>query len=287
MIGGNPNLYFARAGTPLTAVEITPEGLCLHYHDQTRQTRPWREIVGAEAAADGLRVVFADGSDLHLAIFEARQTVLTEIITRTAGNSREALTPAIVEGWLGLPPGGSKRWGGPRWSSVFSALGLVLFMCPVFLVYAMMQSDPSLRGGRHPRSGVPVLLVPIVLAALMLVMGLVTLWQWWRDDRIVADGQGLTAARGRRRRSCAWSEITGLTSGASGWHIETAAGPLLLPDDQQSAILVDVIRRILALRQAGRGLPCEEPVSDTSISRAGGEAESDERGISLAEGGHE
>jgi hypothetical protein len=224
-----------------------------------------------------VRVVLRQGQELHLRLGAGSESFLTEVITYTAGTSAEGLTPAAVESWLGVAPGGSFRWGGPRPAQVVgSVLGLIpLTGLSVWLIAKILET-PHLFLGNYGQS--------VCLAVIGTVALVSNLWSWWRSDRVTADGQGLTARRGRRRRVCAWSEITGLEKISSGWRVDTEDGPLLLSNDVALGRLVGVIRRILVLRQAGRGLPSEEPVSDTALSRATGEAEADERGISLAEG---
>jgi hypothetical protein len=251
----------------LSAAELTSDGLSLHHDDGAVQTWPWSQIAWAERTSTGLRTVISDGGEVQLRIVgRRRESFLNAVRALTDhGATPEDLAPAVVEAWLGVEPGGAL--------TIHRGFGCQHWLLIATLVFASCigVNDPT----RH------IWLRPFGFAIILaFYVGHLAV----RDTvHLSADGQGLVAGRGRRRLRCAWSEVRGIQWLATGWRIETDRGPIQLGRSPQVRGLVDIVKRVLAVRAAGRGLPSEPPLAETALSRMTGEADAD-RGLSVVEG---
>ena len=103
--------------------------------------------------------------------------------------------------------------------------------------------------------------------------------------RLLVDGHRLACHRpGERERSFRWNDLTDAKLCADGWRLRFGHGdrrPLVLPDH---AVLQPVITTAHHVLEARRAVPVEDqPISEAALSRATGEAEADDRGLSLSE----
>jgi hypothetical protein len=252
-------------GRPVIGHELTTDGLTLTLRGRPDGFWPWSAIAGVAETPDGLRFDFNDGTHLALRLDAAERAASLAVIHAQLAPAApgEALAPAMIEAWLGLGPGQNLVWRRP-WTCRWEAAGRLLAWAGWLFTPGrnLMRLRPDYDDNR-------------------LLTG--ALAGWRECDVVAADGRGLVARRGRRRRRCAWSEISGVDGDGEFWRITTNRGPIDLGEQPPAGRIVDVARRVLAMRQAGRAVPAEAPAPDSALSRAGGEAAADDKGLSRTE----
>ena len=227
---------------------------------------PWARLSPPIWRAHGSRLP-ADGKKLWLARYLGGDALGHAIDAHLAGDEAVVdaageLRAAVIERWLGVPPGGSLRCRLSPWA---------MLICGAVLV----GSAALLVGAPHGGGG---FVSWVVIAAMMLVAML-------RSARAVeADAKGLSVRRGKRRDYYAWSEIESLRPRSYEWEILTSRGKLTLATTAKGCDkVIGIIKRLLAMRETGAVLPAIAPTPESALSLARMSGpEAGERGLSVS-----
>jgi hypothetical protein len=255
---------------------LDDEGLVVVAHHGSRRW-PWASLRPPTWVPFGSTLAVGDRT-LKLGWYAESQR-LAEAIDQRLGGDEELLDDAgelkreVIERWLGVPPGGAMRCGMSRWRS--GGCGLVLA--------ALLLASAALA---YSRSFSFIQMIQPIIMLLTMLVAMV------RSPRsVLADAQGLSVKRGRRRESYAWADILAAELGKQGWCITTRQGQLDLAwQAKGQAKVIGIIKRLLAMRERGAVLPGDAPLPETAISRmAVPLAESVERGLTVSreEGDHD
>jgi hypothetical protein len=263
--------YFVRLDGFYATVELTTAGLVATQPDQPTRTWLWAQAASARATAQGLVITFTDGGELPVTLSDRAEVAEFVTTVRALAGSRPAeqpLEPERIAAWLGLAPGGTLVVRDVRNSRLWAAAA-VLAIVITFLLGLRLHG--------------PLVVIPLQWLWTLLIG--VAMVSWGASDRVTADGQGLTARRGRRRMQIAWSEITSIAGVGWYWDLKTTKGVIRLPLGRSGQRLQRLASRILALRKAGVQLPGQTPVSEVSLSRMTGADHDAALGLSVAASG--